>query len=120
MRSLTKRQREILDYIISSIRNRDRFPSYRDIGREFRLSSSATVSQHLDALVKKGFLARAGHELMLSAQARAVRGVPIVGRVAAGLPITAIENREGYLQRGMPLVAVKTAVLHQDVSSRGL
>ncbi len=97
MRSLTKRQREILDYIISSIRNRDRFPSYRDIGRRFRLSSSATVSQHLDALVKKGFLERARNELMLSPRARAVRGVPIVGRVAAGLPITAIENREGYL-----------------------
>ena len=97
MRSLTKRQREILDYIISSIRNRDRFPSYRDIGRKFRLSSSATVSQHLDALVRKGFLDRTGSELMLAPQARAVRGVPIVGRVAAGLPITAIENREGYL-----------------------
>lgn len=97
MRSLTKRQREILDYIVSSIRKRDRFPSYRDIGRKFRLSSSATVSQHLDALVKKGFLSRTGSELMLSPRARAVRGVPIVGRVAAGLPITAIENREGYL-----------------------
>lgn len=97
MRSLTKRQREILDYIISSIKSRDRFPSYRDIGRKFRLSSSATVSQHLDALVKKGFLTRMRNELMLSPENRPIRGVPIVGKVAAGLPITAIENREGYL-----------------------
>jgi repressor LexA len=97
MRSMTKRQREILDYIIYSIKKKDRFPSYRDIGRRFRLSSSATVSQHLDALVKKGFLKRIGNRLMLSPENRPVSGVPIVGRVAAGLPITAIENREGYL-----------------------
>jgi repressor LexA len=97
MRPLTKRQRQILDFVISSIKSRDRFPSYREIGRRFRLSSSATVSQHLDALVKKGFLTRLGGKLMLSPQARPFHGVPIVGRVAAGLPITAIENREGYL-----------------------
>jgi repressor LexA len=97
MRSLTERQREILDYILSSIRRTDRFPSYREIGRKFKLSSSATVSQHLDALVKKGFLTKAGRKLMLSPEARDFRGVPIVGRVAAGLPITAIENREGHL-----------------------
>jgi repressor LexA len=97
MRSLTERQREILNYIISSIKSTDRFPSYREIGRRFRLSSSATVSQHLDALVRKGFLTKIGNKLMLSRENRPIRGVPIVGRVAAGLPITAIENREGYL-----------------------
>jgi repressor LexA len=97
MRSLTERQREILDYIISSIKSTDRFPSYREIGRRFRLSSSATVSQHLDALVRKGFLTKIGNKLMLSRENRPIRGVPIVGSVAAGLPITAIENREGYL-----------------------
>jgi repressor LexA len=97
MRSLTKRQREILDYILASIRLRDRFPSYREIGRKFRLTSSATVSQHLDALVKKGFLTKTAGKLMLSPETRGFRGVPIVCRVAAGLPITAIENRDGHL-----------------------
>lgn len=97
MRPLTERQREILDYIIHSIKNRDRFPSYRDIGRRFKLSSSATVAQHLEALLKKGFLTKVGNKLMLSPENRGFRGIPIVGRVAAGLPITAVENREGYL-----------------------
>ena len=97
MRSLTKRQGEILTYIVSSIKATDRFPSYREIGRRFKLSSSATVSQHLNALVKKGFLKRIGTKLMLSPELRPVRGVPVVGKVAAGLPMTAIENREGYL-----------------------
>ena len=97
MRPLTKRQREILEYIISKVRGEERFPSYREIGRRFRLSSSATVSQHLEALVKKGFLEKVGRRLTLSADLRPVHGVPIVGRVAAGTPITAIENREGYV-----------------------
>jgi len=100
VKPLTHRQRQILDYIVASIRDRDRFPSYREIGRRFRLASSATVSQHLEALVRKGFLARAGRHLALAAEYRPVRGVPIVGRVAAGLPITAIENREGWLDVG--------------------
>ena len=97
MRELTRRQREILEYIISKVRGEDRFPSYREIGRRFRLTSSATVSQHLTALVNKGFLEKAGRRLMLSADLRPARGVPVVGRVAAGTPITAIENREGYV-----------------------
>jgi repressor LexA len=97
MRPLTQRQRQILDYIIASIRDRDRFPSYREIGLRFRLASSATVSQHIGALVTKGFLTRAGRRLALVPGLRPGRGVPIVGRVAAGLPITAVENREGQL-----------------------
>ena len=39
MRDLTRRQREILEYIISKVRREERFPSYREIGRRFRLSS---------------------------------------------------------------------------------
>ena len=97
MRDLTRRQREILEYIISRVRAEERFPSYREIGARFRLSSSATVSQHLEALLRKGFLNKAGRRLMLSADLSPARGVPVVGRVAAGTPITAIENREGYV-----------------------
>jgi repressor LexA len=100
MRPLTQRQREIFEYIIASIKARDRFPSYREIGRRFRLTSTATVSQHLDALVTKGFLTKVGRKLMLSPESRPVGGIPIVGRVAAGIPITAIENQEGHIDVG--------------------
>jgi repressor LexA len=58
------------------------------------------VSQHLEALVAKGFLERVGRRLMLTPESRPLSGIPIVGRVAAGLPITAVENREGYLEVG--------------------
>ena len=50
VRNLTKRQQEILSFILRSIARDGRFPSYREIGAHFGLSSPATVSQHLEAL----------------------------------------------------------------------
>ncbi|MGQ9603026.1 MAG: transcriptional repressor LexA [bacterium] len=97
MTSLTRRQHDILKYISDSIRTRDRFPSYREIGKRFGFRSPATVSQHIHALVRKGFLRKVGRHLMLSPENRIPHGVPIVGKVAAGTPIMAVENYEGYL-----------------------
>ena len=56
MRGLPDKQEAILAFIADSIAKVGRFPSYRDIGREFGLNSVATVAQHLEALVEKGFL----------------------------------------------------------------
>lgn len=98
MRGLTKRQREILDYILESIVESGRFPSYREIGAHFGLTSPATVSQHLDALAKKGMLKRQGRYYSPVDTVRYDRGVPIVGRVAAGSPITAVENIEDQIR----------------------
>ncbi len=97
MMPLTKRQQDILKYIADSIRTKDRFPSYREIGRRFGFRSPATVSQHIHALIRKGFLKKVGRHLMLSPENRIHLGIPIVGKVAAGSPIMAIENYEGYL-----------------------
>ena len=83
--------------IISSIEETGHFPSYRDIGRELEMSSVATVSQHVDALVAKGALRRDGDLLLVNEALRRDRGIPIVGRVAAGAPIMAIEHMEGML-----------------------
>lgn len=97
MKGLTARQQAILSYILDSIADLGRFPSFREIAREFRLSSVATVAQHLNALVDKGYLHREGRKLMPAPRIRRDRGVPIVGRVAAGRPIAAIEHLEGHL-----------------------
>jgi repressor LexA len=97
MRGLTDKQEKILSFIVDSIAQEGRFPSFREIGRAFGLNSVATVSQHLDALVDKGFLIRDGRRLLPSPRVRRDRGVPIVGRVAAGRPISAIEHLEGHL-----------------------
>lgn len=98
MKDLTSRQKSILTYILKSISDSGRFPSFREIGREFRLRSVATVAQHLRALEDKGFLLRQGRKLMPAPGLRRDRGIAVLGHVSAGQPISAIENYDGQLR----------------------
>ncbi len=75
-----------------------RFPSYREIGAHFGLTSPATVSQHIEALAAKGVLKKQGRHYVPCDAVRFDQGVPIVGRVAAGSPITAVENIEDRIR----------------------
>lgn len=100
MPPLSQRQRAVLDIIRQCNEAQGRFPSIREIGRSLGVSSSATVHQHLEALEGKGYLRRRGRHWMLTDRARRDRGVPIVGRVAAGAPVMAVEQVEGRLDSG--------------------
>lgn len=115
---LTQRQRDILDFISSSIDRRGYPPTLREIGEHFGIQSTNGVNDHLKALEKKGFLAREGlksramRPTVASAHGtgsnRAIPAgtplgvrlgeemveVPIIGRVAAGQPLLAVENIE--------------------------
>ncbi len=104
---LTERQQEILNFI-HQFRDENGYPpTLREIGRKFSISSTFGVKRHLDALVKKGYLniesnASRGISIVKEdtppfdeAANSSYRQVPIVGRVAAGSPILAIENIEG-------------------------
>jgi len=96
---LTKRQREILDYLNDFIQQHGYAPSLEEIGRRFGLSSLATVHKHLTNLQEKGFIRRAWNrsrsvELVPTrAGGRAVE-LPLLGYVAAGAPIEAITGAE--------------------------
>jgi repressor LexA len=96
---LTKRQREILDYLQDFIQQHGYAPSLEEIGRRFGLSSLATVHKHLTNLQDKGFIKRAWNrsrsvELVpTGAGARSVE-LPLLGYVAAGVPIEAIATSE--------------------------
>jgi repressor LexA len=96
---LTKRQREILDYLNDFIQQHGYAPSLEEIGRRFGLSSLATVHKHLTNLQDKGFIKRAWNrsrsvELMPTrAGSRAVE-LPMLGYVAAGAPIEAVAGTE--------------------------
>ncbi len=101
-RGLTRRQREILNYVIEYTRRYGYPPSVRDIGNALRLTSSSTVHSHLSALEKKGYLRRdpskprAIEVLRDGASLPHKRPVllPVVGRVTAGAPILAEQNIE--------------------------
>jgi len=95
MLPLTKRQREILDYLNDFIQQHGYAPSLEEIGRRFQLSSLATVHKHLSNLQDKGFIKRAWNRSrsveMVPARlgSRAVE-LPMLGYVAAGSPIEAV------------------------------
>ncbi len=104
---LTNRQSQILDYITSSISDRGFPPTLREIGTFFGIKSTNGVNDHLKALEKKGFLLR---DHLKSRAMRPIKKndvtpmtislgedlfeVPILGRVAAGEPLLAVESVE--------------------------
>ncbi|RPJ71586.1 MAG: transcriptional repressor LexA [Acidobacteria bacterium] len=96
---LTKRQREILDFLNEFIQQHGYAPSLEEVGRRFGLSSLATVHKHLTNLQEKGFIKRAWNRsrsvelLQARAGGRAVE-LPLLGYVAAGAPIEAIATAE--------------------------
>ena len=98
-RKTTPRQQAILDVIKDFTREHGYPPSVREIGERVGLSSSSTVQCHLRTLEKKGLIKRDPTKpRALTSEsdsvARDVITVPIIGRVAAGVPITAAENIE--------------------------
>ena len=96
--SLTKRQREILDYIESFLEHQGYSPSFEEIATYFGYSSLATVHEHLSNLERKGYLRknynRSRSLELVPAEGTLAVDLPLLGSVAAGLPIEAIEERE--------------------------
>ena len=111
IKKLTERQKQILSFIEEKIKGSGMPPTIREIGKRFSISSTNGVRSILDALETKGYIRRRklvsrGIELAKQQLSNFTR-VPVVGSVPAGLPITAIENREGE-------VAVDTSFLPSD------
>jgi repressor LexA len=98
-RPLTERQAEILEYLRDEIDRRGLPPTIREIGEQFGIRSTKGVEDHLAALERKGFILREkgksrAIEITDRPDLRAARVVPLIGRIAAGAPVLAIENRE--------------------------
>ena len=116
MTDLSPRQRDVLDFIQATISQHNLPPTYREIGDALGISSTNGVADHVKALVKKGYLKKVSRGapggvargLMLTAKSQsrrrgAVISVPLIGTVAAGVPILAEENYEKtlHLDRSM-------------------
>ncbi|USB34890.1 transcriptional repressor LexA [Paenibacillus sp. YPG26] len=108
MSKVSSRQQAILEFIRNEVRLKGYPPSVREIGEAVGLASSSTVHGHLDRLEKKGFIRRdptKPRAIELLGQedadnynlfAHTVARVPVIGKVTAGVPITATENIEDY------------------------
>ena len=96
--ALTRRQREIYDYIREFVRERGYSPSLEEIGAHFELRSVATVHKHVQHLVEKGMLRKAWNRSRsvepVEEEAREAPSLALLGVVAAGTPIEAIEDDE--------------------------
>jgi repressor LexA len=109
MEELTERQKQILDFIVRESEARGFPPTIREIGEEMDIRSTNGVNDHLKALERKGYLLRGEQQsrsLVATKRARLVLGlgankrdadlveIPVLGKVAAGLPLLATENVE--------------------------
>ncbi|MGG1876047.1 transcriptional repressor LexA [Paenibacillus cisolokensis] len=108
MSKISSRQLAILEFIRNEVRSKGYPPSVREIGEAVGLASSSTVHGHLDRLEKKGLIRRdptkpRAIELLVQEESETshmfthtIARVPVVGKVTAGVPITATENIEDY------------------------
>jgi repressor LexA len=96
---LTKRQKQIIDYVNGYIGEQGYAPTLQEIGDFFGLSSLATVHKHLKNLERKGYIRRQWNhsralEVIPRGGSAGVHTLPLLGTVAAGVPIEAVENPE--------------------------
>lgn len=107
MTKISNRQQAILDYIKAQVSLKGYPPSVREIGEAVGLASSSTVHGHLSRLEKKGYIRRdptkprAIEILSVEGEDQIPKGeatfAPVIGKVTAGIPITAVENIEEYI-----------------------
>lgn len=114
MKPLSKSQQKILDYLKECSVD-SRVPSVREICEQTGLSSTSTVHHHLKALEEKGLIERehgVNRCIRITGEEKSA-SVPVLGRVAAGIPILAVEDIECYvpvpehLKRGKELFALR-------------
>ncbi len=109
--ALTRRQKEVVDFIAGFVEEHGYSPSYEELARGLQLASVATVHKHIQSLESRGYLRRGFNqsrsleispkylqERRRTQQAQQTQqsqgGVPLAGRIAAGRPVEAIENRD--------------------------
>lgn len=96
--NLTKKQKEIFDFIKSFINSEDYSPSYREIAKHFGLTSTATIAEYISILEDKGYLTKealCARSLRINQIEDDVEfTIPLLGLIAAGSPITAIRTHE--------------------------
>jgi len=107
--SLTKKQRTVLDFIVNYVKDFGCAPTYREIAEALDLSSPASIHQYMKALEEKGYVSMSHNEarsIELTSKSLPVPqavSLPLIGLIAAGEPIEAVEQREAI---GVPVSLV--------------
>ena len=105
--ALTRRQKEVLDFITGFVEDNGYSPSHEELARGLQLASVATVHKHIEALESRGYLRRGfnqsrslevSHKYLQERRrnqvAQQIKGVPLAGRIAAGRPVEAVEGQD--------------------------
>lgn len=96
---MTDKQEKLLNFISEYIKENGYSPSIREIGKNLGVKSPSAVKVMIDRLEKNGYLNRStGVARSLTPVVNNNKGVPVLGHIVAGVPVTAEENIEGYIQ----------------------
>ena len=122
-RGLTDKQQKILIFLEEYVNDKGYPPSIREIGNNFSISSLRGVTVHLDALERKGMIKRANTSRSITiigktgatAPARNVVVIPLIGTIAAGVPITATQNVEAMIPVPQEMVGANSNVFALQV-----
>lgn len=127
--TLTPTERKVYHYLLDFLAEHTYQPSVRDIGKRFKIKSTKTVSELLQSLANKGFIERdpsrsRGVRLLGFQVSRRTQPVPYYGRIAAGAPALAPENRVGFITMDRRFVPSENAfflkIMGDSMIGRGL
>ncbi len=110
MSNLTKKQKQVFDFINTYIAENGISPTIDEIRKKLKLKAVSTIHEHINSLKDKGYLSKSensARSLLLKREIKSVVEIPIVGRIAAGYPIEVIENVEDTISIINP--SIKTA-----------
>ena len=97
MSNLTKKQKQVFDFINTYISENGISPTIEEIRKKLKLKAVSTIHEHINSLKAKGYLSKSensARSLSLRKEIKSILEIPILGRIAAGYPIEAIENVE--------------------------
>lgn len=100
MSKLTKKQKQVFDFIKTYISENGISPTIEEIRKELKLKAVSTIHEHINSLEAKGYISKSensARSLSLMKEIKSVVEIPILGNIAAGQPIEAIENREDFI-----------------------
>ncbi len=100
MKTITKKQKEVFDFINTYIAENGISPTIEEIRKKLKLKAVSTVHEHINSLKEKGYLSKSENSvrsLQPKKEIKSIVEIPIIGRIAAGYPIETIEDRDGTI-----------------------